>query len=153
MDYFKNALTFLISSWKVFKIQSSISLKSQKMLTQYCLNKMFTSIRSTTLSNFFLSYPSIPCIYSWTLFGWSVSFFNIRSTILMYIEKKGYISHNLWLYCFSYKTLIVLVENFWSSWEEVLLHSSNIYQHRLCSCLWVTESKMIKTPSFFSGYL
>ena len=29
----------------------------------------------------------------------------------MYIEKKGYIS-NLWLYCFSYKTLIVLVENF-----------------------------------------
>lgn len=124
----KYALTFLISSWKVFKIQSSISLKSQKMLTQYCLNKMFTSIRSTTLSNFFLSYPSISCIYSWTLFGWSVSFFNIRSTILMYIEKKGYIS-NLWLYCFSYKTLIVLVENFWREAleREVLLHSSNIY--------------------------
>ena len=39
---------------------------------------MFTSIRSSTLSNFFLSYPSISCIFSWTLFGWSVSFFNIQ---------------------------------------------------------------------------
>ena len=57
------------------------------MLTQYCLNKMFTSIRSTTLSNFFLSYPSISCIFSWTLFGWSVSFFNIQFSSVQSLSR------------------------------------------------------------------
>ena len=61
------------------------------------------------MSNFFfiLRYPST-YILSLSLWLQAVLFYNIRDTILVFIEKKGCI-FNLWLYCFFYKMLIVLV--------------------------------------------